>query len=76
MAYGQPTVVGGYVFVGSADGTVYSLGAANGCTHWTFEADSAVRTAMSVGPIDDGWAVYFGDLAGNADPRSMPTRAD
>ena len=39
MAYGQPTVVGGYVFVGSADGTVYSLGAANGCTHWTFEAD-------------------------------------
>ena len=25
-----------------------------------------MRTAMSVGPIDDGWAVYFGDLAGNA----------
>lgn len=65
-AYGQPTVVGGRVFVGSADGTVYSLDAASGCLHWTFKADQAVRTAMSVGPAGDGWAVYFGDLVGNA----------
>ena len=38
MAYGQPTVAGGRLFVGSADGTVYALSAKTGCIHWTFKA--------------------------------------
>ena len=66
MAYGQPTIAGNRLFVGSADGTVCALDAATGCTHWTFKAGAAVRTAMSVGPIGAAWAVYFGDLAGYA----------
>jgi polyvinyl alcohol dehydrogenase (cytochrome) len=66
MAYGQPAIVGGRLFVGSADGTVYALDADTGCVHWTFKAGAPVRTAMSVGPIGAAWAVYFGDLEGHA----------
>ena len=49
MAYGQPTVAGGRLFVGSADGTVYALDADTGCLYWTFKAGAPVRTAISVG---------------------------
>ena len=45
-AYGSPTVVGGRVFVGSADGTVYSLNARSGCVYWTYRAAEGVRTAI------------------------------
>jgi len=62
MAYGQPTVAGNRIFVGSADGTVYALDADTGCAQWTFKAGAPVRTAMSVGPAGTGWAVYFGDV--------------
>ncbi|HEV2987144.1 MAG TPA: PQQ-binding-like beta-propeller repeat protein [Candidatus Angelobacter sp.] len=61
-AYAQPTVAGGRVFVGSAPGLVYSLDAATGCTYWSFQADTNVRTAVVVGP---GNVVYFGDLRAN-----------
>ena len=63
-AYGSPTVVGGRVFVGSADGTVYSLNARSGCVYWTYRAAEGVRTAILVS--NDGQAAYFGDLQGNA----------
>src|SRR5579864_3442279 len=36
VAFAQPTVVGGRVFVGSGSGKVYSLNAATGCTYWSF----------------------------------------
>ncbi len=62
MAYAQPTVVGGRLYVGSARGTVYALDAKTGCTHWSFKAASAVRSAITIGP---GHAAYFGDLRGN-----------
>ena len=40
--YGQPTVVGGRVYVTSVTGRVYSLDAATGCTYWTYDAQGAV----------------------------------
>jgi polyvinyl alcohol dehydrogenase (cytochrome) len=46
--YGQPTIVGGRLYVTSSAGRVYSLDAATGCTHWTFDAADAVRTAVSI----------------------------
>ena len=46
--YGQPTVVGGRVYVTSASGRVYSLDAKTGCTNWTFDAPAPARTAISV----------------------------
>ena len=62
MAYGQPTVVGGKVYTGSNDGTVYALDAETGCIYWRRQAGAMVRSAVIVGP--DG-RVYFGDLESN-----------
>ena len=66
-AYGQPTVVGGRVFVGADTGFVYSLDAANGCIHWSFRANAGVRTAVSIGPGNSShrFLAYFGDVKGN-----------
>ena len=60
-AWAQPAVVGGRLFVGSQNGSVYALDARSGCIHWVFSADGGVRTAVSVGPRAGGAAVYFGD---------------
>lgn len=67
-AWSQPTVAGGRVFVGSQNGTVYSLDAKTGCIYWTFSALGGVRTALSIGPRHggSGFAVYFGDTNANA----------
>src|SRR5689334_288373 len=46
--YGQPSVAGGRVFVGVDTGAVYALDAATGCVYWTFQADSGVRSAVSI----------------------------
>ena len=66
-AWAQPTVVGGWIFVGSQNGTVYALDEKSGCIRWVFSADGGVRTAISVGAR--GWggaAVYFGDTGAKA----------
>jgi polyvinyl alcohol dehydrogenase (cytochrome) len=65
-AFAQPTVVGGRVFVGSAERKVYSLSAETGCIHWVFDADFPVRTAVSVGQSSGNWVAYFGDQHANA----------
>ena len=62
-AFGSPTVAGGRLFAGSANGTVYSLNARTGCVYWTFRAAEGVRTAIVVS--DNGFSAYFGDLQGN-----------
>jgi polyvinyl alcohol dehydrogenase (cytochrome) len=65
-AYGQPTIVGGRVFFGSGDGTVYALSADGGCTIWTYRAETTVRTAITVGKGEKGRALaYFGDGEAN-----------
>lgn len=65
QAYSQPAVAGGRIFVGSAGHRVYSLDAYTGCTYWMFEAEAPVRTAISIGAIGSGYAVYFGDIHAN-----------
>jgi polyvinyl alcohol dehydrogenase (cytochrome) len=60
-AFGAPSVVGGRVFVGDANGAVYSLDASTGCVHWTYAAVAGVRVA----PIVGARSVFFGDLRGN-----------
>ena len=59
--FGVPAIVDGRVFVGAADGSVYSLDARSGCVYWTFGAAAGVRVAPAVG----NGSVYFGDLRGN-----------
>jgi len=60
-AYGQPTIVGGTAFFGTAADKVYALDAKTGCIRWVFDADAGVRSAISVGRLGDHMAAYFGD---------------
>ena len=70
--YNQPTIVDGRVFVSSDSGYVYSLDAASGCVHWSFQAQAGIRGAISIAPVKSGappgstkFAAYFGDVHGN-----------
>jgi len=62
-AFAQPTVSGGKLFVGSAEGAVYSLNAQTGCVYWRFATSEGVRTAIVLSR--DGQRAYFGDLHAN-----------
>ena len=62
----QATVVGGRVLVGSLVGLVYAIDAKIGCIRWVYEAEAGVRTAISVGPGQNGTVqAYFGDTSAN-----------
>jgi polyvinyl alcohol dehydrogenase (cytochrome) len=65
VAWSQPTVARGRVFVGSQNGTVYALDARSGCIRWTYASRGGVRTAVAIGPaVGSAPAVaYFGDTA-------------
>jgi polyvinyl alcohol dehydrogenase (cytochrome) len=68
-AYGQPTVADGRVFIGSDSGYLYSLDAATGCVHWSFQAQAGLRSTPMLGPAKRGsnqFAAFFGDIRGNA----------
>jgi polyvinyl alcohol dehydrogenase (cytochrome) len=65
-AYGQPAVLGGMLFVGSASAKVFALDAKSGCMYWEFGSKAPVRTAISVGQGPRGLLVYFGDQRANA----------
>lgn len=66
IAFGQPTIASGRLFIGSSNGYVYALDAATGCVFWSFRAGPGIHTAISVGPLKhkspSGEAVYFGDM--------------
>ncbi|MGH9675164.1 MAG: PQQ-binding-like beta-propeller repeat protein, partial [Bryobacteraceae bacterium] len=71
---GQPTLVGGRLYFGSADGTIYNVDAATGCTYWTFKADGGVRSAPTVAAIQAGrYALLFGDQRGQVYAIDAPT---
>ena len=61
-ARSQPAVTEEAIFTGSQDGRVYALDTQSGCIWWTFDADSEVRSAPTIG--DDG-RLYFGDFNAN-----------
>jgi polyvinyl alcohol dehydrogenase (cytochrome) len=67
--YGQPTVVGGRVFIGSDNAYVYSLNAESGCVYWSYHAKSGVRTSPVIAAVTGHpgakYAAYFGDMRGN-----------
>jgi polyvinyl alcohol dehydrogenase (cytochrome) len=64
-AFGQPTIVDGQVFVGSAGGVVHALRADTGCLQWTYRAVGPVRSAIVATRLGDRYVVLFGDLTGN-----------
>jgi polyvinyl alcohol dehydrogenase (cytochrome) len=62
--YGQPVIVGGRLYVTSEAGRVYSLDAGTGCSYWTYDAASSVRTAIVIGSepgASPSLRAYFGD---------------
>jgi polyvinyl alcohol dehydrogenase (cytochrome) len=67
--YGAPVAVGGRVFATSSTGRVYSLDARTGCTYWTYDAETATRSAVNIAPLPKGSkariAAFFGDDLGN-----------
>lgn len=76
-AHTQPTVVGGRLFVASQRGEVWALDAASGCTHWSYLAQTGVRTAMTVGRLPDGrHALYLGDYNANVYALDAATGAE
>jgi polyvinyl alcohol dehydrogenase (cytochrome) len=63
-SFGQPTVIDGQVFAGSAGGVIHALRAENGCLQWTFQANGPVRSATLAVPLGKGHALLFGDQTG------------
>jgi polyvinyl alcohol dehydrogenase (cytochrome) len=64
IAFSQPTVLSGHVFVGSASGMVQALDAQSGCLQWVFQATGPVRSALLAVPLGEKHAVLFGDSTG------------
>jgi polyvinyl alcohol dehydrogenase (cytochrome) len=66
-ARSQPVATNEALFVGSQDGRVYALGLADGCTFWTFDAESEVRVSPTLTrdarnrPVN----LYFADFKAN-----------
>lgn len=67
--YGVPVAVGGRVFATSSTGRVYALDAHTGCVYWTFDGETATRSAVNIAPLPRGskarMAAFFGDDAAN-----------
>ena len=66
IASGQPTVIGGRIFVPSSNRKIYSLDAKTGCQYWAFEADAGVRAAITVAEVNHRLVAMFGDQRANA----------
>ena len=65
----QPTVIGGRIFVASANRNVYSLDAKSGCQYWSIETQAPARTAITVVTIKGEVTrpvAFFGDRRANA----------
>jgi len=62
----QPVVVGGWVYVGDAEGDLFALDAQTGCIHWTIEVEGGIRSAITIGTRGSGGlTAYFGDQSAN-----------
>lgn len=65
-ANGQPSIVGGRVFVASANRHIYSLDARTGCQYWSFESEAPSRTAITVIAMKgERPRAFFGDRRGS-----------
>ncbi len=60
----QPTISGNTLYTASQTGTIYALDRHTGCTRWTYQATSEIRSALVIGRDSTGRAnrLYFGDF--------------
>lgn len=61
-SFAPPSVLGNWLFTGSASGMVYALDTATGCIRWTYQASGPVRTALLISHSPA--RVLFGDQTG------------
>lgn len=63
-ARAQPTIAGSTLFTASQHGTIYALDRASGCVQWTFQADTEVRSALTIGKDEQNQPsrLYFSDF--------------
>jgi polyvinyl alcohol dehydrogenase (cytochrome) len=69
ISWAQPTVVGGRIFVPSANRLVYALDANSGCQYWSYETEAPARTAILIAPLPGHpgrFAAFLGDQKANA----------
>src|SRR5262245_23390086 len=64
IAFAQPTILDGHLFMGSAGGLVQALSVESGCVKWVFQASGPVRSAILAVPLGDKHALLFGDSTG------------
>ncbi len=65
-ARSQPIIAGGAVFMGSQDGTVYSLDENTGCARWTYQSKAEIRSGLTISDWEDQTpTAYFGDFDAN-----------
>ena len=64
----QPSIAGGWLFVGGGDRQVHALDPRTGCAHWRFATDSWVRAAIVIGEATASGPpmAWFGDMRANA----------
>ena len=66
MAFAQPVLAGGTLYMGTVIGRFFALDAKTGCTRWHYQAPAAVKAAAMVAPGPGGKAaVFFGDEKAN-----------
>jgi outer membrane protein assembly factor BamB len=53
LAFSQPTIVDGRVFVGSEQGKVFALDADSGCTQWSFQSAAKCGPQSLLGQLRD-----------------------
>src|ERR1700722_5207591 len=71
-AFNQPAVIGNLVLTGDTGGRVFALDARSGCTYWSYDAGSLVRTGSVIAEVPAARApdhqartvAWFGDDRG------------
>lgn len=76
MAFAQPVLAGGTLYMGTVTGRFFALDAKTGCTRWHHQAPAAVKAAAMVAPGPGGKAaVFFGDEKTNVTALDAATGA-
>ncbi len=75
-ARSQPTIAGNTLYTASQHGIIYAIDTKTGCIKWTFQTESEVRSAISIGTDKNGYAnrLYFGDFKANVYALDISTR--
>jgi len=61
----QPAISGNRLYIGSADGNIYSLNVDTGCVYWKSHLEAGIRAAPSLITSKDQRLAIFADLAAN-----------